>query len=419
MEVIISIVILSVVMVALLKIKSENISIVSKSEQKIKLNEYILLAINFEDIENKNEEISLEKYKYENDDLRKELKDIKVSIKDEKIDTRTIMNGSNNINVTYGVNVDNIDSIKKELKLSNGDSKKYDKLILANGSRANIPPILGVEKMGTFVLRSKKDADRIKEYAKNSTRVVIVGGGVLGLEAASELKKLGLNVIIVEMASRIFPRQLDEEASKLFEEVISKEDIKIYKNHFVKAIGGENKVEFVELDNGKEIKADMVLISSGIKANTQIVTGSPIKSNYGIIVDEKMNTSEKDIFACGDIAEFEGIVTGLWATALEQGNVAGANAVGDFLTFKASIQPVTFSGLNTSIFSIGDIGSDPDKEYGISVYLDKKNRIYKKLYFTNDKFVGGILCGDISKSSALLSALKDESEMKDLVKKVF
>lgn len=326
---------------------------------------------------------------------------------------------SNNINVTYGVNVDNIDSIKKELKLSNGDSKKYDKLILANGSRANIPPILGVEKMGTFVLRSKKDADRIKEYAKNSTRVVIVGGGVLGLEAASELKKLGLNVIIVEMASRIFPRQLDEEASKLFEEVISKEDIKIYKNHFVKAIGGENKVEFVELDNGKEIKADMVLISSGIKANTQIVTGSPIKSNYGIIVDEKMNTSEKDIFACGDIAEFEGIVTGLWATALEQGNVAGANAVGDSLNFKASIQPVTFSGLNTSIFSIGDIGSDPDKEYGISVYLDKKNRIYKKLYFTNDKFVGGILCGDISKASALLSALKDESEMKDLVKKVF
>ena len=132
-----------------------------------------------------------------------------------------------------------------------------------------------------------------------------------------------------------------------------------------------------------------------------------------------MNTSEKDIFACGDIAEFEGIVTGLWATALEQGNVAGANAVGDSLNFKASIQPVTFSGLNTSIFSIGDIGSDPDKEYGISVYLDKKNRVYKKLYFTNDKFVGGILCGDISKASALLSALKDESEMKDLVRKVF
>ena len=116
MEVIIAIVILSVVMVALLKIKSENISIVSKSEQKIKLNEYILLAIDFKDkIENKNEDISLEKYKYENDDLRKELKDIKVSIKDEKIDTRTIMNVSNNINVTI---------FSRTFSLENSDIKK-------------------------------------------------------------------------------------------------------------------------------------------------------------------------------------------------------------------------------------------------------------------------------------------------------
>lgn len=115
MEVIISIVILSVVMVALLKIKSENISVVSKSEQKIKLNEYILLAINFEDIENKNEDISLEKYKYENDDLRKELKDIKVSIKDEKIKLESINTGFNNINIT---------TFSRTFSLENSDIKK-------------------------------------------------------------------------------------------------------------------------------------------------------------------------------------------------------------------------------------------------------------------------------------------------------
>ena len=152
----------------------------------------------------------------------------------------------------------------------------------------------------------------------------------------------------------------------------------------LKAIGGDTKVEFVELDNGKELKADMVLISAGIKANTQVVSGSPIKSNYGIIVDEKMNTSESNIYAAGDVAEFQGMVTGLWATALEQGNVAGANATGESLNYKASIQPVTFSGMNTSIFSIGDIGSDPDKEYGISVYADRKNSVYKKLYFVGE-----------------------------------
>lgn len=326
---------------------------------------------------------------------------------------------NNRIDVIYGVNVDDIKPKEKTVKLSNGENKTYDKLILANGSRGNIPPILGVEKTGTFVLRSKKDADRIKEYAKEATRVVIIGGGILGLEAASELKHLGLNVTIVEMAARILPRQLDEDASTLFEEVIAKKDIKVYKNHFVKTIGGKNKVEYVELDNGKEIKADMVLVSAGIKANTQIATGSPIMSNYGIIVDDRMNTSEKDIYAAGDVAEYKGIVTGLWATALEQGNVAGANAAGDDISYKPTIQPVTFAGLDTNIFSIGDIGSDPDKEYGVSIYKDKKNGVYKKLYFSNGIFVGGILCGDISKAPALLNALKSDTEMKDLVKKVF
>lgn len=324
-----------------------------------------------------------------------------------------------NISISYGINVDIINSEEKNIKLSNGEIRKYDKLILANGSRGNIPPVLGVEKQGTFVLRTKKDADRIKEYAKESSRVVIIGGGILGLEAAWELKKLGLKVTIVEMAARIFPRQLDAEASLIFEEQVNKQEIKIYKNHYVKAIVGENKVEYVELDNGKQIKADMVLVSAGIKSNTQVATGSPIKFNYGILVDEKMSTSEADIYAAGDIAEFQGSVMGLWATALEQGNIAGANAAGDDLIYKPSIQPVTFSGMETSIFSIGDIGTDPDKEYGISVYSDKKNNIYKKLYFFEEKFVGGILYGDISKASALLNAIKSNSEMKDLVKKVF
>lgn len=342
-----------------------------------------------------------------------EIKDKDFYLKDEKWYTEK------NINVIYGVNVDDIKPSDKTIKLSNGETKSYDKLILANGSRGNIPPILGVEKAGTFVLRTKKDADRIKEYAKTASRVVVVGGGVLGLEAASELKSLGLNITIVEMASRIFPRQLDEEASVLFEELVAKKDIKIYKNHFVKAINGTNKVQYVELDNGKEIKADMVLISAGIKANTQIVSGSPIMSNYGIIVDDTMLTSQGDIYAAGDVAEHKGIVMGLWATALEQGNVAGANAAGDKLIYKSSVQPVTFSGMDTSIFSIGDIGSDPDKDYGVSVYDDKKNGIYKKLYFANNKFVGGILCGDISKATVLLNAVKSDTGMKDLVKKVF
>lgn len=347
------------------------------------------------------------------DYLTEDLKDSEFYLKDREWYVE------NKVEVTYGTSVEKINTSEKTVKLSNGETKSYDKLILANGSRCNIPPILGVETRGTFVLRSKEDADRIKEYAKEANRVVVVGGGVLGLEAASELKAMGLKVTVVEMESRIFPRQLDVQGSELLEKITVDQGIKVYKNHFVKKIVGEGKVEHVEIDNGKQIKADMVLLSAGIKCNTGIVEGSGIQYNYGIVVDDSMQTNVDGIYAAGDIAEHEGIVNGLWATALDQGSIAGANAVGDSKEYKPSVQPVTFVGMNTEIFSIGDIGQDPEKEYQVSVYNDCKNNIYKKLYFYKDDFVGGILIGDVSKAGALISAIKAETPMSKLVKKVF
>ncbi len=347
------------------------------------------------------------------DYLTEDLKDNEFYLKEKNWYT------DNNIDVTYGIGVNKIDVNNKKLILSDNSEKNYDKLILANGSRGNVPPILGVETRGTFILRTKDDADRIKSYAKDASRVVVVGGGVLGLEAASELRAMGLKVTVVEMESRVFPRQLDQEGSELLEKITTEQGVKIYKNHFVKKIGGEGKVEFVEIDNGKQIKADMVLLSAGIRCNTGLIEGTGIKYNYGIVVDDGMRTNIEGIYAAGDVAEHDGIVNGLWATALEQGAIAGSNAIGDSREYKASVQPVTFVGLNTEIFSIGDIGQDPEKEYQISVYNDCKNNIYKKLYFHKDDFVGGILIGEVSKAGALITAIKNETPMSKLVKKIF
>jgi NAD(P)H-nitrite reductase large subunit len=323
------------------------------------------------------------------------------------------------IEVIYNKKVEKIDSTKKEIILSDGLKEKYDKLIITSGSRASVPPILGVEKEGVFTFRTKEDADRIKSYAKKSKNAVVVGGGVLGLEAAWELKSLGLNVTVVEMESRIFPKQLDETGSKLVEEVVHNSGIKVYKNHSVKKIMGTNKVEAVEIDSGKKIEADMVLLSVGIKSNIDLAKNIGIKCNLGIIVNDKMETSHSDIYAAGDSAEHDGLVIGLWVTAIKQGGVAGANAVSGDKIFKQSIQPVTFKGMGMRIFSIGDIGHDPDNEYQIALYNDTKENIYKKLYFFDNKFVGGILIGDISKATELLSAARLSSPMDELVKKVF
>ncbi|TDT72388.1 flavorubredoxin [Hypnocyclicus thermotrophus] len=325
----------------------------------------------------------------------------------------------NNIKVSLNTLIEKIDTNNKTIYLGDSTKRKYDKLIIATGSRSNIPPILGVEKPGTYTLRGKVDADRIKENLKTVNKIAVVGGGILGLEVASEIAEMGKEVIIVEMEARIFPKQLDEEGSVILEEIIKNRGIKLYKNHFVRKINGNEKVTGIELDNGKSINVDMVIISAGIRCNKELAERSGIITNYGIVVNNKMETNVKDVYACGDVAEFEGIVQGLWKTALEQGKVAGANAVGDDLTYTLENQPVTFSGLDTEIFSIGDIGNDPEKNYQISVYNDPINKVYKKAYFENNKFVGGVLIGDITAAGSLLSGIKLKSDMKELTKKLY
>lgn len=324
----------------------------------------------------------------------------------------------NNIEISLDTEVSKIDTYSCEIVLGNGARKKYDKLILANGARCAIPPIQNINVNGVFVLRGREDAENIKKYALKSKKAVVIGGGVLGLEAAWGLKELGLEVEIVEAETRIFPRQLDPEGSAVLETILQNENIILNKNHFVKVIKGETEVSGVELENGKFISADMVLVSAGIKTNKEIAEGTELKVNRGIIVNSNMETNIKDIYACGDLAEYEGMVAGLWSPAIEQGKTAGANAAGDSIQYEAILHPVTFGGMNTSIFSIGDLGTK-DGDYEVFAYADKKNNGYKKVYFKNGVITGGILIGDTSKSSVLLKGVRGgytkEKVMKALI----
>ncbi len=328
--------------------------------------------------------------------------------------------GDNNIALLLEKTVELLDHSEKFLTLSDGSKLFYDKLIIASGARAAVPPILGSNMENVFTLRTQSDADLIKNCANKSKTAVVVGGGVLGLETASELQKMGIEVSIIERESRIFPRQLDEEGSSILEEKIKKAGINIYKNHFAKKFFGENSiVEGIELDTGKVIKCDMAVISAGIKSNKELFSAAGIKSNAGILINDKTESSAPDIYACGDCAEFDGVIQGLWATAVEQGKVAGANAAGDTVSYTQQLQPVTFSGMNCELFSIGDIGADADKSYQISSYNDSVNNSYKKIYFYKNIFTGGILIGDISKAASLITASKNSCSLADLTKKIF
>lgn len=323
----------------------------------------------------------------------------------------------NNIQVTLNSEVAKIETAEYKIILDNGTIKKYNKLILANGARGFVPPIQNVNLKGVFVLRSREDAENIKKYAMKSKKAVVIGGGVLGLEAAWELKKIVQHVEIVEAEKRILPRQLDNEGSELFEKILNREDVKFNKGHFVKSLIGDKEVKSVQLEDGTTIETDIVIISAGIKANKEITEGTDIKVNRGIIVNEKMETNIADIYACGDVAEHEGIIMGLWSPAVDQGKTAGINAVGGEAIYQPLIHPVTFSGMNTSIFSMGNIDNNDEKDEKLS-YYDGSKCVYRKICYRDSIISGGILIGDTSKSGVILRGIRGK-HTKDKIEKSF
>ena len=321
------------------------------------------------------------------------------------------------IKVELGKVVSHIDVNNKKITLLDGEVKEYTKLIMATGARSFVPPIANVNMAGSFSIRTKKNVEIIKEYAKKSKKAVVVGGGVLGLETAWELKLMGLDVEIIETKPRIFPRQLDEQGSTVLEEAIIKAGVKVHKNRYVVAIEGETEVRGVKLDNDHKISADIVIMNTGITPNKEMVENK-LRTNRGIVVNDRMETNIEGIYACGDCAEYEGKVVGLWQVAVEQGKIAGANAVGDTLTYKDEIQPVTFSGMNLDVFSMGEIDDDMGDNQ-VMTQLDRRESQYKKLYFDRDELVGGILIGQVDKANVLIKGVRGKHNTSKVMKKLY
>ncbi len=338
---------------------------------------------------------------------------------DVTIESMTIKNDNwfrdNNVSLMLNKLVERIDTVNKNVIFSDGQKLNYSKLIIASGAEVFVPPFSGRDKLGVFTLRYVSDGKAIKEYAKGKKTGAVIGGGVLGLEAANELKKLGLNITVIEVADRILPRQLDNDASKILEEVLKNDGINFRKGIGTKEIIGDEKVKGILLDNGEIIETDLVILSTGVKANSMIAEGSGIEINRAIVVNEQMETSVSNVYACGDCAEFKGINYALWSEAIEQGKVAGINAVGGQSVYNNIIPSTTLNAFGTKVFSIGDVGSDSSKEYKTYEYTDGNN--YKKLYFVNDVFSGGILIGDTIKTVELIDGLEKGKKMNEMIDK--
>lgn len=328
----------------------------------------------------------------------------------------------NEIVLSLGKRVFAIVTKENKILFYDGTYVNYDKLIIATGARSFIRPIHGDDKKGVFYLRNKRDFDKILEYSKYDfvKKIIIVGGGILGCEMASSFKNIGKEVEIVEFAPRLMLRQLDDDGAKLFQKHLEENKVKCRTSEIIEEIYGTgegfNQTCAVKLGHSKEIvSCEMIVLATGIVSNCEIAKQASIVTNKGIIVDNKMRTNFDNVYACGDVVEFNSKQVGLWSIALEQGRVAGANAVGDNERYFEKPIATSFNGFGYKTFSIGDLGFEPNKNYQIMELSDPENEIYRKFYFVNNSFVGGILMGDTSKAVQLRKAIDKNSSLQNFL----
>jgi len=304
-----------------------------------------------------------------------------------------------------------IETEKKELLLEDNSKIHFDKLLLANGASSFIPPIKGSEKKGTFTLRSIKDALIIKEYTRKTKKSIVIGGGLLGLEFASSLRKLGQQVTVVEIFSRLLPRQLDQDGSKLLNDRISSQGINIFLGAKTAEIIGGHNVSGVLLDSGQEISGDLVLISAGVRPNIELASKSGIKVNRGVLVDQHLQTSADDVYAAGDVAEFEGKLYGIIPAALDQANVAAVNMLEkEQKIYNSTIPTSTLKVVGIDLTSMGIVNPE-GKKYEEIKRIDARNSIYKKIVLENGKIVGAILLGDRKGVTSIAKLMAQETDI--------
>jgi nitrite reductase (NADH) large subunit len=296
----------------------------------------------------------------------------------------------NNITLRLSTTITGASINNKTLHSSTGEKIRFDRLILANGSAPNVPGISGSEKTGVFTLHCIKDAKNIVAHAGSCKKAILIGGGLLGLEAGNGLKKLGLEITVIEFFPRLLPRQLDNDAARRLQSILEARGFSFKLDAKTLSIDGNKGVEGVTLENGEFLAAEMVVISAGINPKLELARQLGLDCNRGIKVNKRMQTSHTDIFAAGDSVEFEGTTYGSWTAAMEQGEIAGINISGGEAVYEGTVLSNTLKVAGIDLASAGDI--DENNQYDSKIVATEST--YKKIVIDNDKVIGCIMLGD-------------------------
>lgn len=296
------------------------------------------------------------------------------------------------LDVKPGAEVVSVDFDAMTVTLADGEKIQGEKILLANGSHSSVPPFKNNELKGIFTLRNWDDLMTIQSYIKGfeeTKHIAVIGGGLLGLEAANSLKKSGHVVAIINRSEYLLSKQLDRELGMMLNEEMKDLGFMVFTEKSTKAFIGEDEVRGIEFDDGTAADFDMVLISAGVRPNTELFKDTGLEVNKGVIVDSHLMTNKANVWAAGDVAEVEGRVMGIWPASRAMGKVAGANMAGGDGTYENPKAHTKLDLDTIQIFSAGKIGEG-------DVYFYDDGDIHHRLYATDGKVTGAVLYGDTS-----------------------
>ena len=328
---------------------------------------------------------------------------------------KTIIHGDDwyfkhNFILYRGCPVTEIDREVKVVKAVNGIAEPYDKLLIATGSSPIKLPVPGNDKKGVLSYRDLDDVKAMLAAAETRRQAVVIGGGLLGLEAAAGLRNRGMEVTVVHRNPTLMDRQLDDTAGHLLQRAIESLGIRVLTGRNTKAITGDEHVEGVLFRDGSSIQADLVVMAVGIRPSVWLAENAGLQINRGIVVDSHMRTSDPDILAIGECAEFEGAVYGLLAPLYEMANVAAATLLGDEEQhFENRVTAAQLKVTGIDLYSAGDFADGDNREE--IVLRDPNQGVYRRLVIEDNRLVGTVLYGDTSSMGWYYQMIKDNTDI--------
>lgn len=305
-----------------------------------------------------------------------------------------------------------IDRNRKCVITASNKEVAYDRLILATGSKPFIPPVAGVNLKGVLTFRDIYDVNSMLEYSSSKKNAVVIGGGLLGLEAAYGLKQRGMNVTVLHLMDRIMDRQLDSQASEMLKNSIEQKGIQVITQANTEALldNGDGHVSKVRLKDGTELDADLVVFAVGIRPNMTLAQDSGLRCNRGVIVNDTMQTFDPSIYAVGECIEHRGATFGLVEPLWGQAFVCASHlAEHGRLTFKNPTVPTQLKVSGVDVFSAGNF--EPQDDFEQIVLNDEKRQIYKRILLQNDRVIGAVLFGDTEDGAWYAELIADQTSV--------